>query len=244
MNVCLLGYSSSAITTLGQMPAEDLEPATIDGVVYNSRGAAHQKSQSLDLGSSLQAEPRGLLASPFRLVSRAKTKESGQPSMSLHSLGPATRLASPLRLSLNMSTSQGLKRPLGDLLQNQSANQDTPESGSVFPGISSRRIRARGFSLGDVGESSRRLSRLFDGPSAAEPEMSTENVGGMDHVATFPTAPQHRSLRRLGSPISFEKPAKHHFNTFPRNFAINSLAPTPESQEERIDNPSHAPASE
>ena len=244
MNVSLMSCSSSAMTALGQIPADDTQH-TIDSVVYNSRGAAHQKSQSLDMGSSHHVdEPNSRLASPFRLVSRTNTEDITHSSLSPYPPGPAPRLASPLRLSLNMSAAtQGLKRPLGELLQNQSsANQHAPDSGSVFPGISSRRIRARGFSLGDVSESSRRLTRLFDRPPAMD-MISTEDIGGLNQSTNIPPPTQHRSLRRLGSPFS-EKPAKHHFNTFPRNFSVNSLAPTPETQEERFDMPSHAPPAE
>jgi hypothetical protein len=255
MNVSLLSCSSSTITTLGQIQGEGNlhhPVGTIDSVVYNSRGAAHQKSQSLDMGSSHHVEGSdSLLASPFQPVSRTNTEDILLPSMSLHSPPGATpRLASPLRLSLQLSsTSQGFKRPIGgELLPNQSngANQLAPDGDSIFPGISSRRIRARGFSLGDVSESSRRLSRLFERPSAMDPTTSIENIGGLNQNDNFMPSSQHRSLRRLGSPFS-EKPPKHHFNTFPRNFSIQSLEPTPETQEERfggLDIPSHAPPSE
>lgn len=233
MNVSLMSCSASAIATLGQMPAEETH-RTIDSVVYNSR---HQKSQSLDMGSTHHADEPSRLASPFRPVARTNSDDMTQSPMRLYPPGPMPRLAPPMRLSLNRSSlSQGLKRPLGGVLNQSPADLD---GGPVFPGISSRRIRTRGFSLGDVNESSRRLTRLFDAPPIVEPMVTAESSGPT--VTT--NFPPHRSLRRLGSPFS-EKPAKHHFNTFPRNFSVNSLAPTPETQEERFDIPSHAPPAE
>jgi len=92
-----------------------------------------------------------------------------------------------------------------------------------------RRVRSRGFSLGDMSGSSR-LASLFTPPAVPNPpENTVQQPQAMQ--ATLLPPPSIDRVMRLGSPFA-EKP---HFNTFPRNFSLSGLDSAMEVHEDRPD---------
>jgi hypothetical protein len=250
MGVSLLASTSSAVSALNQLTEQSQTPLQPIHNLPSSAGRTHQKSQSLQLDSFQQSQSR--LASPFQPIPKNRPEQSFQPPPSLDvPVAPAPRLASPVQIiapvpqgSLRLGKRRG-ETLLTHLGMNSNADMDSDHS-SVIPGISARRVRARGFSLGDVSESSRRLTRIFEPtePTTISREsltlsnthIMTDNPGNSSSLMP-PFLPN--SVRRLGSPFS-EKP-KPLFNTFPRNFSLHGLEPTMETQEERIAEPNFLP---
>jgi hypothetical protein len=97
---------------------------------------------------------------------------------------------------------------------------------------SHRRVRSRGFSLGDMSAVCR-LESLFASPgeTARAAESSLPPLERLQTNVLLPP-PSIDSVARLGSPFA-EKPAtKTHFNTFPRNFSFIGLEPAMEIVED------------
>jgi hypothetical protein len=255
MGVSLFATTSSAVSALNQFTEQSETPRQqCSEIVPSSSGrpSAHQKSQSLHLDSYHSSS--SLLASPFQPIpSSSRTEEPPQPLSLITVMESTPRLASPMQIvapipqaSLRLGKRRG-ESLLGNLGMNQTQGLES-ENSSVIPGISARRVRARGFSLGDVSESSRRLSRIFEPTIVTEPSNETGQIPP-DTSSTSSLMPPFlpSSVRRLGSPFS-EKPSRPHFNTFPRNFSLHGLEPTMESQEEKVNGPefgssSHLPLS-
>lgn len=91
-----------------------------------------------------------------------------------------------------------------------------------------RRVRSRGFSLGDMSASTR-LSNLFTPPDTSEP-MGGITQTDTTNIASLLQPPSIGGPLRLGSPFA----EKQHFNTFPRNFSLQGLEPAVEMNEERF----------
>jgi len=89
---------------------------------------------------------------------------------------------------------------------------------------SHRRVRSRGFSLGDVGDRAPHLSSMFTPPK------SQDQMSGMQPSLLAP--PTSGPIPRLGSPF-VENAAKKPYNTFPRGLASPVIEP-PMSIEERL----------
>jgi hypothetical protein len=240
MGISLLASTSSAVSALNQLTEQSQTPLQQINTMPQSSGRTHQKSQSLQLDSYQPSLSR--LASPFQPVPKNRPEQSFPPPPLDVPVDP-TRLASPVQIiapvpqgSLRLGKRRG-ESLLNNLGMNSTQDVDS-DSSSVIPGISTRRVRARGFSLGDVSESSRRLTRIFEPTepatisreslSLSTTHMMTDNSGNTSSLMP-PFLPN--SVRRLGSPFS-EKP-KPLFNTFPRNFSLHGLEPTMETQEER-----------
>jgi len=124
------------------------------------------------------------------------------PSTAEESFQP--QLASPIKLHAPVPQSQLSIKRLGSIVRSgldDDAEDKTVADQPVFPGITTRRARHRGFSLNDVSQSSMRLARFANtiGP------IRTSGFGG--ELAP----PFEPAGRRLGSP--FIEPR---FNTFPR----------------------------
>jgi hypothetical protein len=245
MDISLATSTASTMqygNALSQLASEAVTPKPRPSDQFgppSGRLNSHHKSQSLqlNLGSDYYSESSDrMLGSPF---------EPSNTVQGLHTHGSAfqtpmataPRLASPLRLPPPIGRSGSFKRRNEDDgiggLESNAENSPFPDFDPRH-GVPKRRIRARGFSLGDVSESSRRLSNLFAPPPNAESILTTAtfptlNIGS----GLMPPAPIER-MRRLGSPFT-EKPSKPHFNTFPRNFSLHGLEPAIESHEERLD---------
>lgn len=202
-----------------------------------SRGNAHQKSYSLQLGIEANRRSGNLrrLGSPFQaqthhlsLAPRNQTiAASTVAAQQLHpvrTLAPAAELHSPVPLARASK-----RRARGDT--GESSNAGAPLSSDWLQDVfgapaesSHRRVRSRGFSLGDMHEMPRRLS-VF---SQATQRDSTGMISPTLTEATNPRpapldhASQQRALLllpevppRLGSPFApnaQEKP----YNTMPR----------------------------
>jgi hypothetical protein len=236
-----LATSTSATMQYGnpltQLAAEVVTPKprlTEPFAPSSSRASAHQKSQSLQLNLGIgDAHSEGrMLGSPFEPVSMSRQRSTHDSTLETP-VATASRLASPLRMPPPISRSSSFKRRNQD---DGMGGLGSAEGPSPFPDFDTsrgpRRVRARGFSLGDVSESSRRLSNLFAPPTQAEsseplPVFPTSIAGS----ATLLPAPNER-IKRLGSPFT-EKPSRPLFNTFPRNFSLHGLEPAIESAEER-----------
>jgi hypothetical protein len=245
MNISLVTSTSavmqpgSALNQLGNADQTPQIPSIELHAPPSGRFNAHQKSQSLQLnlglGSSSSDMNGHMLASPFQPTSskRESLVCGGTPIENQMQVEP--RLASPLQLGPSA---------LGESLKRR--NEDDPMAGlgsssSLFPEEAQRpadfrirRVRARGFSLGDVSESSRFLSSLFSPPSQTETASSSNGLPPQNANSLLPPPAIGRPAR-LGSPFS-EKPSRP-FNTFPRNFSLQSLEPTIEERQGKFDEP-------
>jgi hypothetical protein len=229
MSISLFSSTSSAVTALNRLTT-DMTPVnqSVAGSNPISSGTprfnSHQKSQSLHLGDS-----RGLanaLASPFQPRSHISYGH-GQGQNELATPIPRRpSLASPLEL--NQTGLGGFGRPQG-LAPFPTANNGPPAN-AVFHGISTRRVRTRGFSLGDVNESSRRLTQMF-GPPAVVEQIPATFTTSSNRLAPPPTIIPSASIRRLGSPFS----EKAHFHTFPRIVSLHGLEPPLEVAEHSLE---------
>ena len=228
-----LSQLASDVVTPQARPSDQFGPPS-------GRLNAHHKSQSLqlNLGSDYYSESSDrMLGSPFE---PAPVSQGLHPHGSAYQtpMASAPHLASPLQLPPPIGRSGSFKRRNEDDgiggLDSNSANSPFPDFDPRHGGLPKRRIRARGFSLGDVSESSRRLSNLFAPPTNVESSQAAVAFPEL-HTGSclMPPAPIER-MRRLGSPFT-EKPSKPHFNTFPRNFSLHGLEPAIESHEERLD---------
>jgi hypothetical protein len=254
MNISLATSISSTMhfgNPLSQLTSDAATPRPRAGTQFeipSGRSPGHQKSQSLHFGVGLGGQARGL-ASPFRPTtlfhnSRPETRDSlDAPALSAE--GPS--LASPVELHAPVPRRGFFKRPapgeLDDALnsedpftrQNHLMKELFGPPQAAEP--AHRRVRSRGFSLGDMSSSSR-LSSLFTPLSPDEaPGSSLSRVHTVTETNT-PAAgsmlqppPSFAGILRLGSPFA-EKPSKQHFNTFPRNFSLSGLEPAMEMNEE------------
>lgn len=252
MNVSLFTSISTTMQPshpLSQLASDAATPrarADAQYVPSHGRSPGHQKAQSVHLGfgineSTRQAGSRAL-ASPFRPthsfhLTSAESHGPLQAVVSGHSsglsLGPSVELHQPQpRRSM-------FKRPAQQELEDVASSEDplTRQShlmkelfGSTQPiDIGHRRVRSRGFSLGDMGGSSR-LAGLFSPPLGPDqPEKNTEQPHTMPDSLMPP--PSIDRVVRLGSPF-VEKP---HFNTFPRSFSLSGLEPAMEIHEDQAE---------
>jgi hypothetical protein len=198
MNISLLASTSTAINNLNQMTEQSQSPPR---PTPTTRPTLHQKSHSMHVEpSSMRAF--NMLASPFQPRPKFSQPDARflMPSTSEESFRP--QLASPIKLHAPIPQSQLSLKRLGSIVRSGLDMEDqTLADQPVLPGITTRRVRHRGFSLNDVSQSSMRLARFANtiGP------IRTSGFGGE-------LAPPFEPVgRRLGSP--FIEPR---FNTFPR----------------------------
>ncbi|KAG9960626.1 hypothetical protein KCU61_g6354, partial [Aureobasidium melanogenum] len=212
--------------------------------------AAHQKSQSLQLGlglgssSGMQSnsfERGSILASPFDdsepsrqnfLENMNKTQSLGRAFLNnnanrLTDAGPSLR--SPFSLDGPMPSVKSLKRRFG--VDDQSGSQQ-PSLEDVFtapPASSNHPMRNRGFSLSAVNGMAQNANNSF--PQLFTPASSTADHRMGDALDSL-NPPKLAQPPRLGSPFSGGV-SNNRFNTFPRRFTPREAGLAEQPFEER-----------
>ena len=241
-------YSLATSTSTTMQPDHPLPQMSSEALVADERRnswvsqptarlQAHQKSQSLQLGLKLNSRVgRRALNSAFgphaeksNDVMPSSAAPGAAPSSSFMSSGEsaskAPRLAPPFELRAPSSLNRSFKRRAHHLLEDELSPGGTAVRRNFIEELfgapaagSHRRVRSRGFSLGDMGEGARRLSTLFTPPGSEEMNSVAEHPSAnlpSDPPGLMPP-PVHDRVRRLGSPFT-ERPSGSG-NTFPRAF--------------------------
>ncbi|KAE9962056.1 hypothetical protein BLS_000421 [Venturia inaequalis] len=252
MNVSLFTSISTTMQPghpLSQLTSDAATPrarASTQFLPAYGRSPGHQKAQSVHLGFGINDSTRHAcshaLASPFRPThsSHFNAAEAHGP---LHAIVSGSRsglsLGSPVELHQPQPRRTIFKRPATQELEDVEHSEDplTRQNhlmkelfGPSQPmNIGHRRVRSRGFSLGDMSGTSR-LSGMFSPPTDFDqPESSARQAHEMPDFLMAP--PSIDRVVRLGSPF-VEKP---YFNTFPRNFSLSSLEPAMEIHEDQVE---------
>lgn len=197
-------------------PTTDTTPRKSGSDPFNeppARTPGHHKSQSLDVNFGT-----GALGSPFAPTTQ-KFGSYGRAA------GAAPKLDSPLELPAPVPRPRSFKRRF-----NHDPNATEDQRGSVLEELfaapsesSHRRVRSRGFSLGDVGESSHRLTSLFTPPSMFDQLATPESSQNMSSQANLLSPLTVEPTRRLGSPFVGRSSNVRLHNTFPRHFTPHGL---------------------
>ncbi|KAF2203069.1 hypothetical protein GQ43DRAFT_288780 [Delitschia confertaspora ATCC 74209] len=186
------------------------------------RSAAHQKSQSLHIGLGIG----NMFGSAFAAMSQMTGQSLGQhaAAQTWHAQGNHPRLDPPLELHSPMPLPRPFKRralhKFDDQLENSGVNLINQLFGAPAE-ISHRRVRSRGFSLGDVEDGARQLSSMFSPPasSSSTSQTSFEHLSAAwhgDQDETPPGMAHGQPTIRLGSPFG-GRSSNFQFNkTFPR----------------------------
>lgn len=209
------------------------------------RSHAHQKSQSLQFGPGL-GSPTSLesskptLASPFSATSSKSQCSSFSPEACRPVSQPLPRLDPPVELHAPVPITRSFKRRAQQYLEDMANAENINSGGQSFlqqlfgapAEISHRRVRSRGFSLGDMDGGARQLSSLFTPPAsfdqADDSMMGTEPTDQSFLAPPTQTDPE----RRLGSP--FGGKSSNNFSTFPRMSAPNRVFEPSATFEERF----------
>ncbi|KAF3035820.1 hypothetical protein E8E12_005837 [Didymella heteroderae] len=208
-----------------------------------ARSSAHQKSQSLHVGLGLGLGLSDVLGSPFQSSSTVEMTDVASGSHNAQTWHaqtglPTPRLGSPFQLHAPRPKSRVFKRRA---LANSFEDNKTRNRGNSFvddifgaPAESShRRVRDRGFSLGDMmdGVGARRLPLSSSGPNEFNP-FANLRPQLPSPVHTSPAVMTAESLGqgtiRLGTPFG-GRPS----NTFPRASTSYGFEP-PASFEQRF----------
>ncbi|KAL1595188.1 hypothetical protein SLS60_009876 [Paraconiothyrium brasiliense] len=190
-------------------------PAEVDRA--HMRASAHQKSQSLHIGLGLGLS--NVFGSPPDSDPQSNDVVMTQPSARTWHAASARppKLGSPVQLHAPRPMSRAFKRRALHNFEDQARNRGNSFISHVFgaPAESShRRVRSRGFSLGDMVEGSRRLPLSTSGPAGFNPFANPPGVTQANAQQLSPVSPaevQGRATIRLGSPFG-GRPS----NTFPR----------------------------
>ncbi|KAF2272186.1 uncharacterized protein EI97DRAFT_233437 [Westerdykella ornata] len=234
MNVSLTTSTAPSMqygNPLSQL-ASDATPRAPKNDWSHARASAHQKSQSLHIGLGLGIG--SMLGSSFSQMS-----EMTDMSISQHNAqtwhapsGHAPRLGSPLQLHAPRPISRPFRRRALHNFEEQVRNRGDSFVEQLFgaPAESShRRVRSRGFSLGDMVEGSRRPPLSTSGPPEFNPFANLADVmPGQQHPSTESQLAEGQATIRLGSPFN-AKPS----NTFPRASILHGFEP-PASFEQRF----------
>lgn len=180
------------------------------------RASAHQKSQSLHIGLGIGQ----ILESSFSVMSQMTSQCLGQhAAQTWHAQGSHPRLGPPLELHAPMPLPRPFKRRALHNFEDepaQSRGQNLVDQLFGAPAETShRRVRSRGFSLGDVGEGARQLSSMFTPPPAFANHASIQNLSAALHAqdnSGSTESAHNQSTIRLGSPFG----GRSSNNTFPR----------------------------
>lgn len=210
---------------------ETPRPAEADRA--HMRASAHQKSQSLHIGLGLGLS--NVFGSSFDSAPQAADVVMTQPSARTWHAASARppKLGSPVQLHAPRPMSRAFKRRALHNFEDQARNRGNSFISHVFgaPAESShRRVRSRGFSLGDMVEGSRRLPLSTSGPAEFNPFANPPGVTQIN-AQLSPVSPaevQGRATIRLGSPFG-GRPN----NTFPRASTSYGFEP-PVSFEQRF----------
>ncbi|ORY15993.1 hypothetical protein BCR34DRAFT_144538 [Clohesyomyces aquaticus] len=219
MNVSLATSTAASMqfgNPLAQL-ATDVTPRAPGNEWSKARSSAHQKSQSLHIGLGLG----GMIGSSFAAMSQMTVNSLNQPTSQTWHAQPAhpPRLGSPLQLHAPRPISRPFRRRALHNFEEQLARNRTDSFvNHVFgaPAESShRRVRSRGFSLGDMAEGARRLPGPSVRPAEAHPFSANLTAMMPDHnPSSAPFVVQDQATIRLGSPF-VGRPS----NTFPRTNA-------------------------
>ncbi|TID22460.1 hypothetical protein E2P81_ATG11562 [Venturia nashicola] len=250
MNVSLFTSISTTMQPghpLSQLTSDAATPrarASTQFVPAYGRSPGHQKAQSVHLGFGINDSTRqaGVLASPFRPTHsfHSTAAEAHGPLQAVVSgNNSGLSLDSPVELHQPQPLRSIFKRPATQELEDVEHSEDplTRQNhlmkelfGPSQPiDVGHRRVRSRGFSLGDMGGTSR-LSGMFSPPAGFDQPESSSQQDQVPPRSLMPPPPIDRVVR-LGSPF-VEKP---HFNTFPRNFSLSGLEPAMEIHEDQAE---------
>jgi hypothetical protein len=234
MNVSLTTSTAASMQAgnpLAQLANDEpIRPSNSDWA--NMRSSAHQKSQSLHIGLGLGIS--NILGSSF-----ARMSEMTDMSINQHNAqtwhapsGNPPRLGSPLQLHAPRPISRAFKRRALHNFEEQVRNRGNSFCNELFgaPAESShRRVRSRGFSLGDMMEGARRLPLSTTGPPEFNPFANIIDImPGLQPPSVEPQVAEGQATIRLGSPF-IGKPN----NTFPRATTSYAFEP-PASFEQRF----------
>lgn len=241
MNVSL-ATSTAASMQMGNplsRLASDLTPRPEQKTWSKARSSAHQKSQSLHVGLGLGLS--NVLGSPFRASSTVEMTDAGCNShnaQTWHAQSglPTPRLGSPFQLHAPRPKSRVFKRrALGNSFEEKTRSRGNSFVDDIFgaPAESShRRVRDRGFSLGDMmdGAGARRLPLSTSGPPEFNPFANLRpQLPSPVHTSPAVMTESHgRDIIRLGTPFG-GRPG----NTFPRASTSYGFEP-PASFEQRF----------
>lgn len=241
MNVSLATSTAASMqmgNPLSQL-ANDLTPRPEQKSRSRARSSAHHKSQSLHVGLGLGLS--NVLGSPFQsssTVEMTDAESSSHNAQTWHAQTglPTPRLGSPFQLHAPRPKSRVFKRrALANSFEDKTRNRGNSFVDDIFgaPAESShRRVRDRGFSLGDMmdGAGARRLPLSSSGPSEFNPFANMRpQLPSPVHTSPAIMAEAHgQRTIRLGTPFG-GRPS----NTFPRASTSHGFEP-PASFEERF----------
>lgn len=245
MNVSLAASSAASMqfgNPLSQL-ASDATPRPAENDRSTMRASAHQKSQSLHIGLGLGLG--NIVGSSFQTMSQMTDMSMNQHNAQTWHAPSANppRLGSPLKLHAPRPISRPFKRRALHNFEEQARNRTNSFIDQVFgaPAESShRRVRSRGFSLGDMVEGARRLPLSTSGPSEFNPFSNAGSaMQGLSPYSPADAEMQGQATIRLGSPFG-GRPS----NTFPRASTSYGFEP-PASFEQRFaglpSDPAHLP---
>lgn len=220
MNVSLATSTAASMQFGNPLSQLAVESTPRPAPVWNhARSSAHQKSQSLHIGLGLGIGR--MVGSSFSAMSEmtdASLNQHQNHSQTWHAASsrPPPRLGSPLQLHAPRPISRPFKRRA--LFDDQVRNSGNSFVDQVFgaPAESShRRVRSRGFSLGDMMEGARRARHAKNNVSEANPYTSIINRemrrAAQEGASIRPEVAHGQGTIRLGSPFG-ARPN----NTFPR----------------------------
>lgn len=235
MNVSLATSTAATMQAgnpLAQLAVENI-PRPVERTWSSVRSSAHQKSQSLHLGLGIGIG--GVLGSPFNANSEraeSSTAHHNAQTWHAHSSTQPPRLGSPFQLHAPRPMSKVFKRRALHNFEDKARSRGESFVSELFgaPAESShRRVRSRGFSLGDMMEGSRRLPLVND-PASFNPFISNNtSLPSPEQMSTdIPAEDFGQATVRLGSPFGGRSS-----NTFPRATTSHSFEP-PVSFEQRF----------
>ncbi|KAH6643639.1 hypothetical protein C7974DRAFT_1956 [Boeremia exigua] len=241
MNVSLATSTATSMrmgNPLSQL-ASDLTPRPEQKSWSKARSSAHQKSQSLHVGLGLGLS--NVLGSPFQSSSTVEMTDAGSSphnAQTWHAQTglPTPRLGSPFQLHAPRPKSRVFKRrALANSFEDKTRNRGNSFVDDIFgaPAESShRRVRDRGFSLGDMmdGAGARRLPLSSSASSDFNPFVNLRpQLPSPVHTSPAIMAEAHgQGTIRLGTPFG-GRPS----NTFPRASTSYGFEP-PSSFEQRF----------
>jgi hypothetical protein len=198
------------------------------------RTSAHQKSQSLHIGLGLGlGHMRG---SSFHAMSELTDVSMHQPNaQTWHAQSSSVqppRLGSPFQLHTPRPISRVFKRrALNSSFEDRARNRGTSFVDDLFgaPAESShRRVRSRGFSLGDMVDGARRLPLASNGRAGKSPFVNSKTTMSEENSPAMLADAHGQATVRLGSPFGSRSS-----NTFPRATVSHTFEP-PVSFEQRL----------
>ena len=214
--------------------ANNVPARQVDRPWSSLRASAHQKSQSLHigLGLGLGNGTRSPLLRAREANEANRVSNNAQTWHAPSSSVQPTRLGSPFQLHAPRPISRVFKRRALQTFEDKARSRGDNFVNEVFgaPAESShRRVRSRGFSLGDTMEGARRLP-LANDPSGFNPfaGLAPTIPNPAQRSPAVMADVQGRITARLGSPF-----AGRSSNTFPRGATSHSFEP-PASFEQRF----------